>query len=181
MGLYNSHSVIEERASMSNRFRLVAIGGIALLLLVVGAGLVLGPLASRMPWASAPPAVDTTTTPGIALSGYDAVAYFTQSKPVEGRAEFSLRHKQAEWRFSSMANRDAFAAMPEKYAPQYGGHCAWAVANGYTAKGDPLAWKIRGGRLFLNYDLAIQKQWEEDIPGNITKSDANWPKLLSGG
>lgn len=165
---------------MSKRIRLVAIAMGALVLVAVGAGLALGPYASRMPWAPSPPLVDTTTTPGIAVSGYDAVAYFTQSKPVEGNAKFSLRYKNVEWRFSSMANRDAFAAAPEKYAPQYGGHCAWAVAGGYTAKGDPLAWKIRDGRLYLNYDLSIQKQWEEDIPGNISKGDVNWSKLLSG-
>lgn len=163
---------------MSKRIRVVAIAVSVLALVTVGIGLALGPYANRMPWAPPAPLIDTSTTPGIAVGGYDAVAYFTQSKPVEGRVGFSFRHKNAEWRFSSAANRDAFAAAPEKYAPQYGGHCAWAVANGYTAKGDPLAWKIRDGRLYLNYDLAIQKQWEEDIPGNITKGDTHWPRLV---
>ena len=78
---------------------------------------------------------------------------------------------------SSAANRDRFAADPEKYAPQYGGYCAWAVAQGYTAKIDPEAWRIVDGKLYLNYSKDVQTQWSEDIPGNITKGDANWPKL----
>ena len=65
-----------------------------------------------------------------------------------------------------------------KYAPQYGGYCAWAVSRGYTAGIDPDAWKIVNGRLYLNYSLKVQKQWAEDIPGNIAKAEENWPKIL---
>jgi hypothetical protein len=83
-------------------------------------------------------------------------------------------------RFASAAHRDAFVADPERYAPQYGGYCAWAVAHGKTAGVDPQAWKIVGGKLYLNYSKDIQRQWEEDVPGYVEKADANWPKLLGG-
>jgi hypothetical protein len=71
-----------------------------------------------------------------------------------------------------------FAAEPEKYTPQYGGYCAWAVAQGTTAGIDPEAWKIVDGKLYLNYSEQVQKDWEQDIPGFITQADANWPQLL---
>jgi hypothetical protein len=83
----------------------------------------------------------------------------------------------ATWYFASAGNRDLFAADPDKYAPQYGGYCAWAVSQGYTAKIDPEAWKIVDGRLYLNYSKDVQAQWSEDIPGNIAQGDANWPKI----
>jgi YHS domain-containing protein len=123
------------------------------------------------------PPVDTELVAGVALGGYDAVAYFSTNHPVEGNAAFTHRYKGVEWRFSSAANRDAFKADPARYAPQYGGYCAWAVAHGGTAKGDPQAWKIVNGKLYLNYDSEIQKRWEQDIPANIAKSETNWPKI----
>jgi hypothetical protein len=79
---------------------------------------------------------------------------------------------------ASAANRDAFKADPAKYAPQYGGYCAWAVSRGYTAGIDPEAWKIVNDRLYLNYSTAVQAKWSEDIPGNIAKAGENWPKIL---
>ncbi|MEO8276875.1 MAG: YHS domain-containing (seleno)protein [Thermoanaerobaculia bacterium] len=124
-------------------------------------------------------AVNRTTFGGVAIDGYDPVAYFTDSKPVEGAKEFSFDWNGATWRFASAAHRDLFAMEPAKYAPQYGGYCAWAVSQGYTAGIDPEAWKIADGRLFLNYSLDIQKKWAADMPGNIAKGDANWPKLLA--
>ena len=74
---------------------------------------------------------------------------------------------------------DLFAADPEKYAPQYGGYCAWAVSQGYTASTDPEAWKIVDGKLYLNYSKSVQQTWEQDIPGNIAAGDGNWPKVLN--
>ena len=88
-------------------------------------------------------------------------------------------HDGATWRFTSEANRDAFRAKPTRYAPQYGGYCAWAVSQGYTAKGDPNAWKIVGGKLYLNYDKRVQSTWEKAAEANIVKADANWPKVLA--
>ncbi len=115
---------------------------------------------------------------GIAIKGYDPVAYFTDANPVKGESNFLFDWNGAIWRFASAANRDTFKAAPEKYAPQFGGYCAWAVSQGYTAGIDPAAWKIVNGKLYLNYSLEVQKKWEGDVPGFIAKADVNWPKLL---
>ena len=125
------------------------------------------------------PLVFTGIVKGVAVGGYDPVAYFTSGQPVRGDKAITLQHDGATWRFASAANRDAFKADPVKYAPAYGGHCAWAVSQGYTAKGDPNAWKIVKGRLYLNYNKSVQKTWEKNIPSNISKADKNWPKLTS--
>ncbi len=121
------------------------------------------------------------TKGGLAIRGYDPVAYFTEGKPVKGKAEFTHSREGATWRFASAANRDAFVADPLRYSPQYGGYCAWAVAQGYTASIDPDAWRIESGRLYLNYSKSVQRRWERDIPGNIAKGDKNWPDIKAGG
>ena len=113
----------------------------------------------------------------LALNGYDAVAYFS-GNAAQGSGEFTHEWNGATWRFVNAANRDQFANEPQKYAPQYGGYCAWAVGHGYTAKGDPEAWKIVDGKLYLNYSKDVQAKWERDIPGFIAKGDENWPKFL---
>jgi len=115
----------------------------------------------------------------LAVGGYDSVAYFKDGKPVEGKAEFSMEYKGATWRFASQANLDAFKADPTAYAPQYGGYCAWAVSQGYTASGDPHVWTIVNNKLYLNYDKSVQTKWEKDIPGFIAKADKNWPGVLN--
>jgi YHS domain-containing protein len=156
----------------------LGLGAIALAATSLSTGLAAKtPEADKTPETTRPPAIDTTLTPGIALGGYDAVAYFREGQPREGRADLSLRHAGVEWHFASEANRRAFKAKPEAYIPQYGGHCSWAVAQGYTAKGDPLAWRIEKGRLYLNYDLAVKAEWEKDIRGNIRNANGHWPKL----
>lgn len=124
------------------------------------------------------PQVYTGIVKGVAVGGYDPVAYFTDKKPVPGKAEFTHDHEGATWRFSSAANRDAFKADPAKYTPQYGGYCAWAVSQGYTAKGDPTVWSITDGKLFLNYNKSVQSGWAKDVPNLVKKADANWPKVL---
>jgi YHS domain-containing protein len=113
-----------------------------------------------------------------AVGGYDPVAYFTEGKPVEGKRDITWSWKGVTWRFSSAKNRDAFKADPEAYAPQYGGHCAWAVSEGYTAKGDPRHWKVVNGKLYLNYNAKVQSDWERDVPGLVAKGDRNWPAVL---
>ena len=115
---------------------------------------------------------------GAAIRGNDPVAYFTEGKPVKGKAEFSHQWKGATWRFASAANRERFAAAPEKYAPQYGGYCAYGVASGYAVKTEPDAWSVVEGKLYLNYDRNVQASWVKDIPGYIRKADANWPRAL---
>ena len=117
---------------------------------------------------------------GLAISGYDPVAYFTDAKPVEGSSDFTTTWQGATWRFASAAHRDQFVADPARFAPQYGGYCAWAVAHDKTASVDPTAWKIVDGKLYLNYSKDIQAQWEKDVPGYIKQADENWPQLLAG-
>jgi YHS domain-containing protein len=114
---------------------------------------------------------------GLALKGYDPVAYFTDGKPVLGKAEFSASHEGATYRFASAANRDAFAAAPAKYAPQYGGYCAFGMASGYKAPIEPDAWTVVEGKLYLNYNQSVRRQWSSDVPGYVRKADANWPTV----
>ncbi|MBI3435260.1 MAG: YHS domain-containing protein [Proteobacteria bacterium] len=125
------------------------------------------------------PEIYTGLVASTAAAGYDVVAYFTDAKPVAGRKDLTYQWKGVTWRFASEKNRDAFKAKPEAYAPQYGGYCAWAVSQGITAKGDPKFWKVVDGKLYLNYDARVQKDWERDIPGNIVKADKNWPAALA--
>jgi YHS domain-containing protein len=132
------------------------------------------PLAAQ----AASPEIYTGLVKGVAVGGYDPVAYFTAQKPVQGKATITYEWKGAIWRFASEANRDAFKAMPEKYAPQYGGYCAYAVALGSRAKGDPLSWKIVDGKLYLNLSPSVQKLWQKDIPGYVKAADKNWPGVL---
>ena len=116
---------------------------------------------------------------GVAIRGTDPVAYFKESKAVQGSSEFEYEWMGVKWQFSNEENRDLFASNPEEYAPQYGGYCAWAVSQGYTASIDPQAWKIVDGKLYLNYSQDVQKRWSKDIPGNIAKADANWEAGVS--
>ena len=119
----------------------------------------------------------TGTFSSLAVGGHDPEAYFTEGRPVKGERQISPRHLGAEWRSASAANRDAVAAAPDKYAPQYGGFCAYAVASGYKAKIEPDAFTIVEGKLYLNYDQSIQRRWRRDIPGYIRKGDRNWPEV----
>ncbi|MBC7929575.1 MAG: YHS domain protein [Rubrivivax sp.] len=113
----------------------------------------------------------------LALRGYDPVAYFREGAAVEGRQEFESAWNGAKWRFKSAENRDEFARVPEAFAPQYGGYCSYAVGNGYTADGDPQAWKIVGGKLYVNYNTDVREMWEKDIAGLISKGDENWARF----
>jgi YHS domain-containing protein len=115
----------------------------------------------------------------LALDGHDAVAYFTTGKPVRGAAAHAVTWNGATWHFASPDNKAAFEAKPEAFVPRYGGYCAWAVSQGYTAKGDPNHWRIVDGKLYLNYNASVQKSWERDIPGHVSKADKNWPTVLS--
>ena len=114
---------------------------------------------------------------GVALRGYDPVAYFTDNKPVKGSAQYRTEYKGSTFHFTSPANRDAFIADPAIYAPQYGGFCAFGTAGGYKAAIDPAAFTIVNGKLYLNYNSDVQKQWNKDIPGFVAKADRNWPAV----
>ncbi len=124
-----------------------------------------------------PSEIFTALVPGVGAGGYDVVAYHSGAGPTRGSSGFTARWKGATWRFANAQNRAAFVAEPERFAPAYGGHCAWAAAQGYKAKGDPRNWRVVEGRLFLNYDDAVQRMWEADIPSFIRKADAGWPDL----
>lgn len=112
---------------------------------------------------------------GRALRGMDPVAYFTQNRPVAGLAQFSYNWGGAIWLFASQADRDAFAAEPARYVPQYGGFCAYAMSLNALADGDPQAWTVDHGRLFINYSLAVRTQWNLHRADNIRRADLNWP------
>jgi len=114
---------------------------------------------------------------GLAIKGYDPVAYFAQSRPVKGTPAHSATHNGATYLFATAENRAAFAAVPEKYTPQFGGYCAWAVGHGYTADVDPLAWHIDNGKLYLNYNRSVQTMWLKDKAKWITEGGRNWPTL----
>ena len=114
----------------------------------------------------------------LALQGYDAVAYFTEGQAVPGSADFTHPYLGAVWRFTSAEHRDRFAKNPEAYAPQYGGYCAWAVGHGYTADGDPTAWKVVDGKLYLNYNESVKRRWEKAQDELIQKGDENFPRFL---
>jgi len=113
-----------------------------------------------------------------AINGYDSVAYFTEGKPLQGRDELAYEWMGAKWKFSSQANLDLFKANPEKYAPQYGGYCAYGVAEGALVKVEPDQFTVRDGKLYLNYDADVQAKWRKDPAGYIKAADARFPTLL---
>ena len=117
----------------------------------------------------------------IAVGGYDTVSYFQGGGvPVKGDARYSVEYMDAEWRFSSKENADKFKENPAAYAPQYGGHCAWAMSRGYLAPGDPLVYKMVDGKLYLNVNKQVQSMWLKDIPGFIAKANTAWTTIPDG-
>lgn len=115
---------------------------------------------------------------GIAIRGYDTVAYFTEGKPVEGRDEFTTDWQGATWKFSSQEHLDLFTGDPRKYAPQYGGYCAYGVAQESLVKIEPDQWTIYDDKLYLNYNAKLNKEWKKDIPGYISTADKLFESLL---
>jgi YHS domain-containing protein len=115
---------------------------------------------------------------GLGAKGYDVVAYFTDGKPTRGNPQFTHEYGGVKWQFASAQHRDAFKADPAKYAPQYAGYCAYGVSVGglYDVQPDN-AWTVVDGKLYLNKDASVKQLWSKDIPGNIQKADAAWPKL----
>ncbi|QLH34589.1 MAG: YHS domain-containing protein [Cyclobacteriaceae bacterium] len=112
-----------------------------------------------------------------AIGGYDPVAYFTQSQPVKGIKEFSFEYADQSWYFASAENLELFKSNPEKYAPQFGGYCAYGMSRGYKAKTEPDAWTIVEGKLYLNYNTDVRTIWNENQRGFIEKANANWPTV----
>jgi YHS domain-containing protein len=134
---------------------------------------------SGLVWTSRRPLVESISRDpeGRALGGYDVVAYFSAARAVKGEPAYSHEYHGVLWLFSTKEHREQFAREPERYLPQYGGYCAYAVAKGYIAPADPEVWRIDGARLYLNYDRAVQKVWESDYENLIRRADHNWPGL----
>ena len=133
-------------------------------------------------WSFNTLAIDPTYTgffSSNAIKGYDTVAYFTEGKAVKGDKSYEAEYQEATWLFSSQQNLDLFVANPEKYAPQYGGYCAYGIANDYVVKIDPAQWKIVDDKLYLNYDSNIQKRWLKNIDGYIVAADRKLDALLA--
>ena len=123
------------------------------------------------------PIASVNTENGLAVKGYDPVAYFRVGEPVRGKAQFSATYEGATYRFASAEDRDLFNASPQRYAPQYGGYCAFAMALNSIADIDPEEWAIVGGKLYLNNGFFAQRFWSIDKSGNIERGDRNWPKV----
>lgn len=119
------------------------------------------------------------TEGNIAIRGADPVAYFTQGAYVAGSSEYTYDWGGATWKFANREHRDLFASNPGQYAPQYGGFCAWAVSQGYTAPVDPNAWDIVDGKLYLNFNASIQRRWRRDIAGHVANANQNWPGVVN--
>jgi YHS domain-containing protein len=120
-----------------------------------------------------------STRTDTAINGYDPVAYFTENAPVKGQDAYTLEWKDATWKFASQANLDLFKSNPDKYAPQYGGYCAYGVAKNDLVKVDPEQFTILDGKLYLNYDASVQKEWAKDRAGYIRQANELFPKLLA--
>ena len=112
-----------------------------------------------------------------AIQGYDPVAYFKIAMPVKGRPEFAYKWKDAIWYFSSQVNLEDFTANPEKFAPQFGGYCAYGMAEGHKASTSPDAWTVVNDKLYLNYNKNVKELWDRDRPGYIEKANRNWPTV----
>ncbi len=124
---------------------------------------------------------ETFIKDGYAIRGYDAVAYFTESKSVKGSEQFSVSWNSATWLFSNDKNKESFKMNPEKYAPQYGGYCAYGLSRGYKATTEADAFTIVNGKLYLNYNLDVRSEWNKDQKGYIEKADKNWPEVKGKG
>ncbi len=118
-------------------------------------------------------------TDGIAINGFDPVAYFTEGEPVKGDPSISVAWEGATLLFARAGHKAMFEADREKFTPRYGGYCAYAVSKGATAPTDPNAWTVFEDRLYLNFSVDVRSIWKQDIPGNITRADANWPGVLA--
>ena len=153
--------------------RNLSIGILAVAIATIGATVSLGGASAK---TKTP--INTIGSPGVAIKGYDPVAYFKDGKPRRGSNLYTFKYKGVTWRFASAENRAAFIAAPDKYEPAYGGYCAYGVAKGALAKIEPTAWAIRNGKLYLNYDAEVQGNWSKDPAGYIRAANGKWPKLV---
>lgn len=123
------------------------------------------------------PAVHTKGKSNLAVGGYDPVAYFVEKKARKGNKMYHYEYMDASYRFVSEENLELFKKNPDAYLPQYGGYCAWAVANGYTYRASPKHWSIVDGKLYLNFNGKVKNMWSEDTELRIAQGDKNWPNV----
>jgi YHS domain-containing protein len=116
---------------------------------------------------------------GVAIRGYDPVAYFTEGKPVKGTPALSATHQQATYYFASREHLATFSADPARYVPQFGGYCGYGASRGYPANIDPEAFMIMDGRLILQNSQGVLRRWQEDPESYLRKADANWPAIVA--
>lgn len=160
-----SHPIVLARRSLLSLAALMAAGAVAL------------PMLPALAYSETSTKAVNIDTAGLAIRGYDPVAYFTVGKPTPGNTQFTAQHDGATYRFASAANRDAFVKEPAKYAPAFGGFCAMGAVFEKKLDGDPNLWRIVDGKLYLNVGEPAQKRWLKDVPGNIGKAQANWTKI----
>jgi YHS domain-containing protein len=134
-------------------------------------------LATLPTWAQAKSLLNLDKA-GVAIQGYDPVAFFTDNKPVKGDAKFPVRHEGATYLFASQEHCDAFKADPAKYEPAFGGYCAYGVSRGKLVEIDVDAFQIVDGRLLLQYSKGVRNDFNKDANGNLAKADANWSGLV---
>lgn len=115
---------------------------------------------------------------GVALQGYDPVAFFTDSRPVKGNPQFESDYKSAKYQFASADHKALFDKEPAKYEPQFGGFCSYAASQGHNAPIKIEAWQIVDGRLLMQYDLDVKSEFNKDQPGNLRKADQKWPGIV---
>jgi YHS domain-containing protein len=145
-----------------------------ILLLILATGVV-APLVFAET-AVARPVYVASQNEGVAVNGFDTVSYFRgNGTPVKGNAAFTVRYDGADYHFANAENAEAFKADPAAFAPQYGGHCSWAMARGYLAPGDPKQYRVVDGKLYLNFNAEVRAKWLKDIAGFIKQGDVNWP------
>jgi YHS domain-containing protein len=130
------------------------------------------------PGGRADPVSDVNTLGGVALHGFDPVAYFAQSKAVLGKPQLTAIHRGVTYEFASKEDQTAFQANPEKYVPQFGGFCAFATSVGVKADADPHEFVVSNGKLYVNNNEQAQKLFQQDVAGNIVKADHNWPDVV---
>ncbi|MBC7935168.1 MAG: YHS domain protein [Rhizobacter sp.] len=118
-----------------------------------------------------------TSKNGVAIKGYDPVAYFNQQSAVEGNDKYSFDWSGSKWKFVSQNNLDSFKTAPERYAPQYGGFCAYGTSENHLSPTDPKAWTVVNNKLYLNYNLDVKQLWIKDTTSRIKAADGYWPSL----
>lgn len=153
---------------------------VRLFVAVLALGVVMSTGASLIRVSDADPVTQFATDgEGVAVGGYDVVAYFAEERAVSGKPWITTRWKGAVWRFADETNRRAFLIDPGAYAPRFGGFCAWAVSEGFIAVADPERFDILDGRLYLNLDAKTQAAWRADPEGRIAEAERKWPTVLA--